>query len=317
MNIDVAASVFRQGNIPLPDLAMQIMGARDMSDLSRRGRLKERLQSELKGVSVVTTHRGDMHQRFKIASLSPVAASEYTFEMQGKTISIVQYFAQQYQYRVKYPWLPVVLKANGRTGFPMEVLVVAPSQRFMKRLDGQQVADMIKATVQKPSERANKISYAVESILKHNQNPYMQSFGFEVGTEMMSVKARVLPAPSRPFLLGSETFFRSHLCWEQVLEWKRRRMESTRPKTLLSTSPQISCILLLCPGWKTRCRKHSKHAFAEMGENGREHSSIQCQSACFECGSICSWICQAYTSRCVQICDSNIWNAMSDARLYP
>ncbi len=75
-------------------------------------------------------------------------------------MTIAEYFETQYNYRLKYPWLPVVLKPNGKTDFPMECLSVAPSQRFMKRLGGQQVSEMIKATVQRPRDRAKKISNA-------------------------------------------------------------------------------------------------------------------------------------------------------------
>ena len=110
VNIDIAASVFRKGNVPLTEAVVEMTGSRSLEDMSRRGRLRERLAKELKGISVVTTHRGDMRQRFRIGSVSELAAADYTFEIDGAKMSMVEYFEKQYNYRVKYPWLPVIMK---------------------------------------------------------------------------------------------------------------------------------------------------------------------------------------------------------------
>jgi eukaryotic translation initiation factor 2C len=110
INVDIACAVFRKGGIPLMDLALEVTGARNMDDLARRGNLLGRLGKEFKDVNVVTTHRGDMRQRFRIGGVSEVPASEYYFEMDGERISIGEYFLKQYNYRLQYPWLPVVLK---------------------------------------------------------------------------------------------------------------------------------------------------------------------------------------------------------------
>jgi eukaryotic translation initiation factor 2C len=185
--------------MPLVELVCELLGARSVDDLGRRGRLRDRISKELKGVSVTTTHRGDLKQRFRIGSVSEQSTAEYSFEMDGKRITMADYFKNQYNLKLKYPWLPVVFKGNGKTGFPMECLVITPSQKFTKRLSGQQVSDMIKATVQKPQERSSKINNAVKSILDYKNNPYMKSFGLEVSDEMMKVPARQLPAPELQF----------------------------------------------------------------------------------------------------------------------
>lgn len=58
---------------------------------------------------------------------------------------------------------------------------------------------MIRATVQKPSDRREQIKEAVAKTLKYDQNPYLESFGLQVENEMMEVNARVLPAPKVVF----------------------------------------------------------------------------------------------------------------------
>jgi eukaryotic translation initiation factor 2C len=81
----------------------------------------------------------------------------------------------------------------------LECLAIVPSQRYNKRLNGDQTTDMIRATTQKPKDRQKSIREAVESTLRYDDNPYMKSFGFEVDKEMMTVPARILPAPKVVF----------------------------------------------------------------------------------------------------------------------
>jgi eukaryotic translation initiation factor 2C len=109
VNIDIAASVFLRGGISLIDYVLEVTGARNISEFE--GPKRDRLIRDLKGIMVRTTHRGDMKQRFKIASISTLPAKDVTFEDgNGKMISIVDYFRDVYQIQVKYPYLPVVYK---------------------------------------------------------------------------------------------------------------------------------------------------------------------------------------------------------------
>nr|KAJ3408140.1 hypothetical protein HK105_003249 [Polyrhizophydium stewartii] len=87
------------------------------------------------------------------------------------------------------------MQGNGKTAFPLEVLKIAPAQRFMKRLGPQQTADMIRATVQRPKDRERTIQDAVNRVLRYDNNEHLDSFGLKIGKQMMDVPARVLPAP--------------------------------------------------------------------------------------------------------------------------
>jgi eukaryotic translation initiation factor 2C len=109
VNIDIAASVFLRGGMTLIDYVLEITGARNISEFE--GPKKDRLIRDLKGIMVRTTHRGDMKQRFKIASVSSLPAKDVFFEdSNGKSVSIVDYFRDVYQIKVRYPYLPVIYK---------------------------------------------------------------------------------------------------------------------------------------------------------------------------------------------------------------
>jgi eukaryotic translation initiation factor 2C len=77
----------------------------------------------------------------------------------------------------------------------MEFLEIAPAQKYQKRLTGNQVSDMIRATVEKPEARLQKLKAAVGNILKPNDDPYLNSIGMKISPEMMKVTARMLPTP--------------------------------------------------------------------------------------------------------------------------
>ena len=77
----------------------------------------------------------------------------------------------------------------------MEFLEISPAQKYQKRLTGNQVSDMIRATVEKPEARFNKLSSVVKNILKPNEDPYLKSIGMQISPEMMKVNARILPSP--------------------------------------------------------------------------------------------------------------------------
>ncbi|KAL2917525.1 hypothetical protein HK105_202806 [Polyrhizophydium stewartii] len=197
INVDVASTVFRKGEISVIDYALEVLGVGSPDELMRLPRLYERLNAELKGVNVVTIHRGDQRQRFKISKLSRESARDFVFDSKdgsGKK-SVEQYFARDLNVKLRFPNLPLALKGNGKTAFPLEVLKIAPAQRFMKRLGPQQTADMIRATVQRPKDRERTIQDAVNRVLRYDNNEHLDSFGLKIGKQMMDVPARVLPAP--------------------------------------------------------------------------------------------------------------------------
>ncbi|KAJ3020417.1 hypothetical protein HKX48_000825 [Thoreauomyces humboldtii] len=201
VNVDVAATVFRQGNLSLIDLACQALRVRDVNDLARMppAALRARLASELRGANVVTTHRADMKQRFNIGTVSKDTSDTSMFDYNGRKVSVTTYFLQQYNIKINYPFLPLVLKANGKSAFPMEFLAITPSQRFKKKLNGDQTSDMIRATVQRPVDREKKIANAVANTLKYQNNPHLASFGLSVDPDPMTIPARVLNAPNVVF----------------------------------------------------------------------------------------------------------------------
>ncbi|TPX71401.1 hypothetical protein SpCBS45565_g01159 [Spizellomyces sp. 'palustris'] len=205
VNIDVAATVFRQGGVSLLDLILQHFRCSDVDALVAQmhktgaANFRSKLSAAFKGANVFTTHRAELKQRFNIGSFSKESADQYTFKMDGKDMSVTKYFHTQYNIKLQYPSLPVVLKSNGKSAFPIEFLTTAPSQRFKKKLNGQQTSEMILATVQHPADREKKIVSAVKGSLGYQNNELLASFGVSIDPNPMTVPARILDAPKVVF----------------------------------------------------------------------------------------------------------------------
>ncbi|KAF9438295.1 eukaryotic translation initiation factor 2C, 2 [Entomortierella beljakovae] len=195
INLDVAASTYYQSG-PLLELAIKILGRTNVDDF-RRGvndRDRQRLDKALRGIKFKVTHRGDVKRRFKIGKLSVTPAQRTMFNKGDAQISVATYFQETYGRPLIFPNMPCVV--YGRDVFlPMEICYVIEGQRYVKKLDQDQTADMIKYTAMPPHVRANKIRTGLK-ILKYDDNPNLADFGVRVSSEMTELKARVLPAPS-------------------------------------------------------------------------------------------------------------------------
>jgi eukaryotic translation initiation factor 2C len=106
INVDIAATVFRKGGISVLDYITEVTNCRDISRLSLAD-----ISKALKGVSVKTTHRGDMKQRFRVQMISKETANTFKFKDDaGKDVSVAQYFQSAFSLKLHYPNLPLVVK---------------------------------------------------------------------------------------------------------------------------------------------------------------------------------------------------------------
>lgn len=200
VNVDIASAIFRSGGMSVLNYLQEVANLRpnDIGNMRPRELLKL-----LKNVMVVTNHRGEMRQRFKINGISDSNAANEFFELEGNKTSIADYFAEHYNRPLNHPNLPLVVKGSKGTKFPLECLDIVPSQRVAGRLNGNQTAEMIKATCQKPFERLKQIEDGLKNTLHYNNNEYLESFGIKVEPRMMEVSARILPAPQVVFNNGN------------------------------------------------------------------------------------------------------------------
>lgn len=152
----------------------------------------------LRACRVEATHRGaeGATRRYKVLGLSSNGADQTYFEDQeGKKMSVAEYFEQKYGKRLEFPKLPCLAVGSPQRSvfLPMEYCRIPPGQRYMRKLDGQQTADMIKIANRRPSERLDSIRRSTGLLQEHAD--YLGTFKISFGAEPLQINGRVLEPP--------------------------------------------------------------------------------------------------------------------------
>ncbi|KAF9117006.1 hypothetical protein BGX27_007060 [Mortierella sp. AM989] len=207
INIDTTATTFVKGG-NAETIFSQVLNSSNLNrqldpyDISKVERV-------LKGC-VFTVDRGSVQKRFKVTRLSEKGADRTMFDLTNNdgrtsTISVEEYFIRQYDRRLRYPSLPCIGAKGSKTTiyFPAEVCFIKPGQHYKKKLNEEQVAQMIRSTAIKPYERSKKIRDSLR-LLDFEGNQYLKAFGIRISSEMAVIPARILQAPAIEFSGGQE-----------------------------------------------------------------------------------------------------------------
>nr|CAB3447460.1 unnamed protein product [Digitaria exilis] len=172
----------------------EFLNIRDSSwPLSNRDRVK--IKKALRRVRIETRHQPDQIRRYKITGITPISTSQLIFPIDemGTRQTVVQYFWDKYNYRLKYGSWPC-LQAGRLVYLPMEVCKIVEGQRYSKKLNDRQVTNILRATCKRPQEREQSI----RDMVLHNkyaEDKFAQEFGIRVNNDLVSVPARMLPPP--------------------------------------------------------------------------------------------------------------------------
>lgn len=206
VNVDVANGTFWTES-PLHIAAVAITGRRDVPDLIaglRQGE-KSRAAIEMKKMRklhVVAKHRGGKLDYYVIDRFHFQSARDYKFEKDGKSVSVYDYFAKEFNVRLQFPELPLVKMTKGKsTMLPMEILKIEQNQRYQYKLDERQTSNMIKFAVTAPPQRWEAIEHGLK-MLDWPNDPVQNHFGMKINTSRTIVDGRVLPAPTVKFGQG-------------------------------------------------------------------------------------------------------------------
>ncbi|KAI3653322.1 hypothetical protein MP228_001269 [Amoeboaphelidium protococcarum] len=283
LNIDISATAFYEPG-PLLVFVARLFGKKNVDDFARmtlRQREFEKADRMVRGIKIAVNHRGEMRRRYRIQGLTRTAADSTYFDFAenvsqdnkdgvatSRSISVAEYFASQYSVNLKYPQLPCVRVGNGSNHvyLPLECCDIVPGQRYMRKLNETQTAQMIKLTCQNPERRAVKISQSLEEmgiseqsvggggrygsgggaatkskpaqstagqkLLNSEDAKFFSKYGIKLSSEMMTVPARVLEPPTLQYHPTS----RDPLITPRDGSWNLRDKKVVQPATLHSWS---------------------------------------------------------------------------------
>lgn len=234
INVDVANTAFWYCNRNFLDLTVSYLRSRrrdwnnikpndmvqalqpieyfDQQDQRRKEIGQSDMFKELRRISKLTffvKHRGKMNDANKVYRSKGFVwdpkrfgrelpcARNYTFERQGKKVSIEEYFLERYQLRLR-AWNMPLIRTDKDGVFPMEAITPHPFQKYNFKLDGDQTAKMIKFAVTRPRERGSDIMANVKT-LRWVDDPCLKEYGLRIKDQMEVVKARVIPNPAIQF----------------------------------------------------------------------------------------------------------------------
>ncbi|KAJ9083376.1 hypothetical protein DSO57_1035333 [Entomophthora muscae] len=199
LNVDtIVCTFYKPGN--LLDTIAAFVGLRHRDEL-RDPRLKDhlkRIKSFIKNLRVTLNYRGDNPKEHKIRDLSMASADNTKFTLveegveRGET-TVTEYFARKMGVRLDFPMLPCVEIKRGVL-IPLELCDVIPGQRYARKLNEVQTADMIKITCVPPKVRAGKIMSGLK-LMAPEKNDHLRQFGLRVEPRLMQVPSRLLPVP--------------------------------------------------------------------------------------------------------------------------
>ncbi|KAL1557676.1 argonaute 5 [Salvia divinorum] len=196
LNIDMSARAFFEP-IRVSEYVKKHINKDLTRGLSDQDRIK--VKKALKGVRVETQHLVGQIRRHKISGITTMSTQQLMFFLDGTEaqISVAQYFVQQYNIYLQYPYLPAVQAGSDTKPIylPMELCKIVEGQRFTRKLNERQVTALLKATCQRPKDRESSIMEMVHKNDYNNDKLVNEQFGIHVRSEMASIEARVLPPP--------------------------------------------------------------------------------------------------------------------------
>ncbi|CAI2163073.1 11322_t:CDS:2 [Funneliformis geosporum] len=193
VNIDICGTAFYE-NCSLVQMVTKLLGLSNPDDLRRGIQDHERckLQRALKGLKIHVNHL-DSKRTYRIVRITNIPTSDIKFEIDGKITDAVSYFKKSYNSTLQFPFLPCVTIREDIT-LPIELCEVAKGQRWTRKMNERQTADMSILACLPPRFRAKKIRQSLD-ILKYQENEYLRKFGMSVSNAMATFEARILPAP--------------------------------------------------------------------------------------------------------------------------
>eukprot|EP00250_Pteridium_aquilinum_P007883 c17510_g1_i1 orf=331-3054(-) len=203
LNIDIAAAPFLEAVFLHEFLAKAFR--KDVRDLNQElarpdgygDQARVKAKKLLKGIRVEAVHSPGAKRKYRIQSISNEPLRNLRFDMDGVSVSVVEYFSRTYNYQVMFPGLPAVESGTKerKRYLPMEVCKIVAGQPFMKSMSEAQKKALLGVTCVPPGARKDTTE-KIEGELRSNTFALANEFGVLVNRLLTEIPARVLPAPT-------------------------------------------------------------------------------------------------------------------------
>ncbi|KAG0006510.1 Eukaryotic translation initiation factor 2C, partial [Modicella reniformis] len=187
LNVDVSMSSFFQSG-SLLSLIANVLRLQSIDEIASSAQSINwrKVEKAIRRVRVTTTHDGIPYRIFGLTSRSP---RETPFRLEHDQVetavvvgmSVEEFFRLTHNRDLEFPFLPCA--RLDKVAVPLEVCSVVEGQHYYKKLDEQQMEEMINLSRVPPSIRAGKIQSGLE-ILDYANNEHINDFGVGISSEM-------------------------------------------------------------------------------------------------------------------------------------
>ncbi|GMI98406.1 ARGONAUTE 5 [Hibiscus trionum] len=196
LNIDVCAQLFYEPILVSEFVSKHFRPQNLSSPLSDQDHIE--VKKALKGVRVQLNYL-KYPQTSKIVGISrePTSQLMFTLDDTSTNVSVAQYFLDKYNIVLEYPSLPAIQSGSKarHVYLPMELCRIVEGQRYTKRLNDQQVRQLLSKTCQRPDVRERGVKRVVEVNNFDADELVGKEFRIQVNKELALIDARVLPPP--------------------------------------------------------------------------------------------------------------------------
>ncbi|KRT83347.1 hypothetical protein AMK59_3716, partial [Oryctes borbonicus] len=131
--------------------------------------------------------------------------SKATFDSDKGRTTVLDYFRNVKELRLRYPNLPTLWVGNQSRNIllPMEFCTLVANQPVTRNMTEKQVRNMITEVSKDAKTRLDRIRGCINT-LNYNRNPVMNEFGLTVDTQPQEVEARILEPPVLQYSEGTQ-----------------------------------------------------------------------------------------------------------------
>ncbi|KAH6822432.1 Argonaute family protein [Perilla frutescens var. hirtella] len=157
---------------------------------------RKEVERSLKNMRIFVCHRETV-QRYRVYSLTEDVTENLWFpDRDGKSLRLVNYFKDHYDYDIQYRNLPCLQISRRKPCYlPMELCVICEGQKFLGKLSDDQTAKLLKMGCQRPLERKAIIDGVMAGPTGPTSGNVAKEFKLQVVREMTQLKGRILQPP--------------------------------------------------------------------------------------------------------------------------
>ncbi|KAF9239655.1 Piwi domain-containing protein [Melanogaster broomeanus] len=201
------SEVYQDG--PMPEVVLSFLETQNPRALNIDDQHQSwrKLNVFFKSLFVTFTHRKG---RKKITKLVPRAgAVEFEKEKDGVTqrMTVQAYFREAYNISLRYPDALGVEIGRGGTVVPVELCIIAPNQRYTRKLPQESTKMMVEFTSEKPKGRLDAIQRGIRgagSVLDYSSSVFVRDAELEISPSPTIIDGKVLSTPPMLYRQGTQ-----------------------------------------------------------------------------------------------------------------